>query len=153
MSKQETYLMMQEQSKKLVDEAAIKLSRIEQSRQQAEQQLALLQEYNSEYQHKLSQLLVDGVAHQKLMNFHQFMNTLEESIKQQHQVLLQWQDKKQQAFLVWSNFQRQLNAYTTLLTQLQKRQQYQENRIQQKMFDEFATQKSIRRSVNEYVHR
>lgn len=147
MTKSSTYSMLKELTQKSVDESASQLGHIEQSYQQAKQQLEMLNNYYDEYQARLTQSMNKGIDNTLLQNYQQFISTLEFSIKQQQQTLEHWEQNKQKALESWQLEQRRLNAFSTLYEREEKQRITKENRQEQKHLDEFVQNQIIRKEI------
>lgn len=73
--------------------------------------------------------------------------TLEQAIDQHRKQLAQWSIKVEQAVKYWQEKQQRLNAFETLQERAETTQRQQENRLDQKLMDEFA-QRASQRSLN-----
>lgn len=146
---QTAFLTLQELAQKAVDKAAIQLKKACDHYYSVEHQLNELNDYYQEYQQRLNHALLSGMGGGQLANFQSFIITLEQSITQQKQRLIMLSIQQKQATQHLYQCQKKLNGYTTLLEKKQQIRLQQQNRIQQKMTDEFAQQQSIRRALYE----
>lgn len=143
------FLTLQELAQKSVDDAAIKLKKADDNYHNAQQQLNELKDYYLEYQQRLQYSLTKGVKSGDLTNLHVFIGTLEKSISLQQQQLLSLSIKQKQATQHLFQCQKKLNGYKTLLEKKHLVLLEQQNRLQQKLTDEFAQQQSVRRTMYE----
>lgn len=143
------FTTLQELAQKSVDEAAIKLKKADDNYLEAQHQLNELNDYYQEYQQRLNHSLITGVTGGELANFQAFIVTLEKSILQQKQRLLTLNIQQKQAIQQLYRCQKKLNGYNTLLAKKKHILVERQNRLQQKLTDEFAQQQSIRRALYE----
>ncbi|WP_085248185.1 flagellar export protein FliJ [Gilliamella mensalis] len=149
-SGQFAFLTLKKLAKKSVDETLLKLKKAHENHHHAQSQLHVLNDYYAEYQQKLNNALSRGIKGGELSNFNAFIATIEQGIAQQQKVLLTLDIKQKQITNQLNQSQKSLNTYTTLLDKHYKKQQQQQNRLQQKLTDEFAQLQLARRALNEY---
>ncbi|OCG17092.1 flagellar export protein FliJ [Gilliamella sp. App6-5] len=149
-SGQFAFLTLKKLAKKSVDDTLLKLKKAHENHRHAQSQLHVLNGYYAEYQQKLNNALSRGIKGGELNNFNAFISTIEQGIAQQQKVLLTLDIKQKQITNQLNQSQKSLNTYTTLLDKQYKKQQQQQNRLQQKLTDEFAQLQLARRALNEY---
>ena len=103
--------------------------------------------YQDEYRVRLNDTLSNGMASSSWQNYQQFIQTLEQAIDQHRHQLAQWNTKVEQAVKHWQEKQQRLNAFETLNERAETSARLQENRLDQKLMDEFA-QRASQRSLN-----
>ncbi|AJJ09063.1 flagellar export protein FliJ [Yersinia rohdei] len=147
MKNQSPLVTLRELAKKAVEQASTQLGQARLSYQNAEQQLTMLLSYQDEYRVQLNDTLSQGMASSRWQNYQQFIQTLEQAIDQHRNQLAQWNVKVEQAVKYWQEKQQRLNAFETLQERADTTARLQENRLDQKLMDEFA-QRASQRSLN-----
>ncbi|CAM4052341.1 flagellar export protein FliJ [Serratia silvae] len=147
MKPQSPLIILRDLAQDAVEQAAQQLGQARQAQQAAEQQLAMLLNYQDEYRQKLNSTLSSGMGSASWQNYQQFIGTLEQAISQHRQQLLQWSEKVERAVKQWQDKQQRLNAFETLNTRALTAEQMLENKRDQKLMDEFA-QRSSQRNLN-----
>jgi len=132
-------------AEKAVDDAAIRLGEMRRGCQQAEEQLKMLMDYQSEYRTNLNTDMTQGIGSQRWQNYQQFISTLEKAIDQHRQQLMQWTTKVEQALNAWREKKQRLQAWQTLQDRQISAALLAENRLDQKKMDEFAQRASMRK--------
>ena len=133
-------------AEKAVDDAAIRLGEMRRGCQQAEEQLKMLIDYQSEYRNNLNTDMTKGIGSQRWQNYQQFISTLEKAIDQHRQQLMQWTTKVEQALNAWREKKQRLQAWQTLQDRQTSAALLAENRLDQKKMDEFAQRASMRKT-------
>ncbi|OCG31029.1 flagellar export protein FliJ [Gilliamella sp. Choc4-2] len=149
-SSQLAFLTLKKLAQKSVDDSLIKLKKATDNHQHAKSQLNILNNYYCEYQQKLSEALSEGIKGYELNNFNAFIASIEQGIAKQKKHLLTLDMKQKQITNQFNQSQKNLNTYKTLLNKQHYRYLQQQNRLQQKLTDEFAQQQLARRISNEY---
>ncbi|CNJ96044.1 flagellar biosynthesis chaperone [Yersinia frederiksenii] len=147
MKNQSPLVTLCELAQKAVEQATTQLGQARLSYQNAEQQLTMLLSYQDEYRVRLNNTLSNGMASSSWQNYQQFIQTLEQAIDQHRNQLAQWNVKVEQAVKHWQEKQQRLNAFETLQERADTTARLQENRLDQKLMDEFA-QRASQRSLN-----
>ncbi|MDR3433110.1 MAG: flagellar export protein FliJ [Rouxiella aceris] len=125
-------------AQKALDQATNHLGQVRKSQTQAQEQLSMLLNYQQEYREKLNSTMSDGIAANTWQNYQQFISTLEVAIDQHNKQLMQWNQRLDSALIQWQEKQQRLNAYQTLQQRASDQQKHLENRLDQKLNDEFA---------------
>ncbi|OCG42681.1 flagellar export protein FliJ [Gilliamella sp. Bif1-4] len=136
-------------AQKSVDDNLIKLKKANENHQNAQSQLNVLNNYYVEYQQKLNNALSEGIKGSELNNFKSFITSIEQGIEQQKKLLLSLDIKQKQITNQLNQSQKSLNTYTTLLNKHYNQYLQRQNRLQQKLTDEFAQLQLARRVLNE----
>lgn len=136
-------------AQKSVDDNLIKLKKANENHQNAQSQLNVLNNYYVEYQQKLNKALSEGIKGSELNNFKSFITSIEQGIEQQKKILLSLDIKQKQITNQLNQSQKSLNTYTTLLNKHYNQYLQRQNRLQQKLTDEFAQLQLARRVLNE----
>ncbi|CNI29515.1 MULTISPECIES: flagellar export protein FliJ [Yersinia] len=147
MKNQSPLVTLCELAQKAVEQATTQLGQARLSYQNVEQQLTMLLSYQDEYRMRLNDTLSNGMASSSWQNYQQFIQTLEQAIDQHRNQLAQWNVKVEQAVKHWQEKQQRLNAFETLQERAESTARLQENRLDQKLMDEFA-QRASQRSLN-----
>lgn len=137
-------------AQKSVDDNLMKLKKANENQQNAQSQLNVLTDYYVEYQQKLNNALSEGIKGNELNNFTLFIASIEQGIEQQKKLLLSLDIKQKQIIKNLNQSQKNVNTYTTLLNKQHNQYLRQQNRLQQKLTDEFAQLQLARRILNEY---
>ncbi|MWP49029.1 flagellar export protein FliJ [Gilliamella sp. Lep-s21] len=137
-------------AQKSVDDNLMKLKKANENQQNAQSQLNVLTDYYVEYQQKLNNALSEGIKGNELNNFTLFIASIEQGIEQQKKLLLSLDIKQKQIIKNLNLSQKNVNTYTTLLSKQHNQYLRQQNRLQQKLTDEFAQLQLARRILNEY---
>ncbi|MDR5615822.1 flagellar export protein FliJ [Arsenophonus sp.] len=127
-------------------QAALQLSHIQRQRQQMQQQLIQLLQYQDEYHQQLNTILHHGTSSAILQNYQQFLLTLEQAITQHQQQLVSWQQRETIAKKNWQGKQQKTNAFNKLQQRSERLQKKQADFIEQKQMDEIAQRAVLRTS-------
>lgn len=131
-----------------VQDAATQLGKTRQAFAQAEEQLNQLLHYELEYRNQLHQNMThDGMAVNNWMNYQQFMTSLDKTLEQHRHHVTQCQQRVNLALTNWQEKKRRLNAFETLRDRAQASQLLRENRLDQKMMDEYAQRATLRKAT------
>lgn len=119
-------------------EAASKLAKLQKQLQQAEQQLAGLEQYRTDYQQQWINRGQQGVTGEWLMNYQRFLSQLETAISQQRNSV-QWHagnvDKAREQ---WRQAYARLEGLKKLVQRYHEQARQQAERQEQKAMDEMA---------------
>jgi flagellar export protein FliJ len=129
-----------------VENAALRLGEMRRGFQKVEEQLQMLMDYQLEYQNSLNSDMSQGIASLRWQNYQQFIQTLEKTIEQHRQQLMQWNHKVEQALNFWREKKQRLQAWETLQDRQASAALLVENRLDQKKMDEFAQRATLRNS-------
>ena len=130
---------------KEVDDAAVRLGEMRRCCQQAEEQLNMLINYQFEYSSSLNDNMSQGIASNRWQNYQQFIQTLEKAIDQHRQQLSQWNNKVNLALNFWQEKQKRLQAWQTLQDRKAAQVLLAENKLDQKLMDEYAQRATLRK--------
>ncbi len=131
------------------DEAAKQLQRLMGSRNEAVQQLSMLQEYRQDYAERLHKTAESGLSASNYHNFRQFIATLDEAISLQNGVVAQIDLKLESGRQQWQSEKRRVNSFETLLTRQARQQALRDSRTEQRANDEISVNQ-FRRMQNAY---
>ncbi|OZI33336.1 flagellar export protein FliJ [Bordetella genomosp. 10] len=120
------------------DEAARQLGRLHAARNDAERQLAMLQDYRQDYLQRLQHAMVSGMSAADCHNYQRFIGTLDDAIGQQNAVLAQAEDHLAKGKLRWQEEKRKLNSFDALAQRAANVEARAEARREQRANDEYS---------------
>ncbi|MCL4410831.1 flagellar export protein FliJ [Aliidiomarina haloalkalitolerans] len=123
------------------DKAGQLLASDRRNQHQIEQQQELLLNYRAEYAQQLQDLMMAGIDPVTLQNYRQFLMSLDDSILQASRALHQQTQKVKQSQNQWQQEQKKLSSFTTLNDRRAAAERVKENRKEQRLNDEFASQR------------
>lgn len=130
-----------------VEAAAASLGKLAHQLQQQEQKLALLLQYRSDYQSRLSGAAGSGLDSRDFRNFSEFMKQLEQAIRQQQAVVLDARRRVAAGRQHWQEKQKKSKAYGTLAQRTAAAAMRVENGREQKLQDDFGSRTSKSRAL------
>jgi flagellar FliJ protein len=130
-----------------VESAAANLGKLAQQLRQQEQKLALLGQYRSDYQSRLSGAASSGLDGRNFRNFSEFMKQLEQAIHQQQAVVLDARRRLAAGRQHWQEKQKKSKAYGTLAQRAATAAMRIENGREQKMQDDFGSRTSKNKTL------
>lgn len=142
MSAKSVICTLQQISAKAVDEAAGQLATSNKELAAEESKLSMLEVYRNEYSSKLSANLASGVDIQMHQNYLRFMHMLDDAIHGQQLVVANAKQQVQFDQSAWQESNKKKLSYEVLGDRAQQRMQLVEDRLEQKMMDEFAMRSS-----------
>jgi len=123
------------------DEATRKLGRLIAAENSQRSRLQMLEDYRNEYAQRLRDAATQGVTPTVLLNYQDFLARIDEAIQQQRQAVINSEQSKKAGQEHWHTQNKQLKAIDTLSQRHEARERYQENKLDQKLQDEFAARK------------
>lgn len=114
------------------------------SKKRWEQQKAQLQnliDYQDEYHQRHGQTSQVGLSTLQLIEFRRFMDQLEQTIKQQGQIVKQAEREFQIKQQHWLKLKNNAKVVEHLVENIQQQEQEQENKLEQRLLDEFGLRK------------
>lgn len=123
------------------DEATRRLGQLIAAEQNEKSRLDMLEQYREEYAQRLRDACVQGITQLALRNYQDFLGRIDEAIAQQRKNLANSQRNTQAGQENWQAQNRQLKAIDTLSHRHFSREQYLENRAEQKSQDEFNSRR------------
>lgn len=139
---------LREMAEDALQEATTQLGKMRQACTQAEEQLNQLVNYELEYRQQLQQNMTsDGMAATNWMNYQQFMTSLDKTLEHHRQHVSQCQQRVNQALKNWQEKKQRLNAFETLRDRAQATQLLKENKLDQKLMDEYAQRATLRKEI------
>lgn len=124
-----------------MDEAARRLGELLTGEQEASNRLSLLQQYRAEYHGRFVAEARNGMGRNTLSNYQTFLQRLDDAILQAQSLVAQSKQRTVQGQQEWLDKRGRVQAYDTLSTRHQVREQGIENRKEQKLLDEHAARK------------
>jgi flagellar FliJ protein len=125
-----------------VDKAAVRLGHSIRFANDAEQKLAILNQYRDDYGVRLQKNCESGLTAMDYRNFQQFIDKLDQAISGQQQIVRNAKKQIEEDKSSWQASERKRVSFDTLATRAQKVVQKKENKLDQKQMDEFASRRS-----------
>jgi flagellar protein FliJ len=119
--------------------AAASLGAMNRQLQQHEERLQVLVNYRNEYQQRLRHTSGSGVDAAGLRNFVDFLERLEQAIRQQHALVVEARTRVDCGRSDWQLKQHKSKAYGTLVQRVEVQARRQQVHKEQKSQDEFAS--------------
>ncbi|MGB4466898.1 MAG: flagellar export protein FliJ [Azovibrio sp.] len=139
MSQKFTLQPLLELMRERTDEASRRLGEVIAVEQSARSKLQLLLDYRSEYVQRFQEAQVQGLTLQVWQNYQAFLNKIDDAIRQQTAQVEASAQNTAAAQQYWQTQNTRLKAIDTLSARHDRKVQYQENRQEQKLLDEFAS--------------
>lgn len=111
----------------------------EQNLQSQQQKLKGLNDFRLDYSMQLSQKGQQGLSSAGFSHFQNFINKIEQAIKQQSSAVSTAKQVSRQRQSLWLAEQVKTKAIAKLIEKQQQKQQQQQAKVEQLMLDEFAT--------------
>jgi len=121
-----------------VDEAAKSLQKAASEREQAQEQLEMLNSYRLDYAQRLLDSAEEGLTASNYLNFRRFLSTLDDAISQQNSIVTQSESRLEAGRQQWYAEKRRLSAYEALNTRQRQQHALREARREQRASDEIA---------------
>lgn len=136
-----------ELAEQTLSETTNQLGQVRQVHANAAAQLEQLINYEQEYGRQLqTEMSATGMRVVDLLSHQFFISSLSRVVKQHTGHVAACQQSVDHALDRWKNDKRRLNAFETLVNRADLVQQTKENRLEQKLMDEFAQRASLRNS-------
>ncbi len=129
------------------NKAATKLREAELEYQQNIQRLSSVGEYRLEYMKRLNQRSAEGMNSYTFSHFHAFINKLDNAAEQVQIAVTQAKAMVTKRKQEWLNQRQKVQAVELLREKKLKVLSIAEEKREQKMFDEIATQQFVRRNM------
>jgi flagellar protein FliJ len=133
--------LMQERT----DEATQQLARLIANERDANNKLALLQQYRDEYAERFRLAGQKGLTQGEWHNYREFLNRLDEAIDTQRQMVRVQAQKTQAGQVHWQQQRQKLEAFHTLSDRHFASQESAKHRREQKTQDEFSARAKDRK--------
>lgn len=132
------------------DAATKKLGQLNQQQQSAQQKLTTLQQYRRDYQMKFQEASQQGMGPADLRNFQDFINRLDQAIRQQQQVIEKAKTNVQTGRHELMDSTRKMKSFDTLaqrhVESEMKVEAKKEQRLQDEQTGRFAAQHALNKS-------
>ena len=128
------------------DASAKNLGKLNSQQQEAEKKLNLLLQYRHSYQSHFQNSTEKGMDNIEWLNFIAFMDKLDAAITEQRQTVLHVQNKRAAGNDEFLSHQRKLKSYSTLSKRQHMAEILRQNKLEQKLLDEFAINSVWRKS-------
>ncbi|NQY62323.1 MAG: flagellar export protein FliJ [Alteromonadaceae bacterium] len=129
-------------------QAALKLQAAEFDYQQNIERLNNVGEYRLEYMKRLSQRAMEGIDSATYTHFHAFVSKLDNAAEQVQIAITQSKSLVDQYKSLWLKQRQKVQAVELLREKKCKKLAIIAEKQEQKMFDEIATQRFVRRNLN-----
>lgn len=113
-----------------------------------QQKLQGLNDFRLEYSQQLHNKAQQGMSCENIKQFNSFINKIEEAINQQATTVRTAKQVEEQRRQLWLTQQAKTKAIEKLIEKKTIEKQVKENKAEQKMLDEFATNIFMRRITN-----
>jgi len=123
------------------DEATRRLGQLIAAEQNAKSRLIMLEQYRDEYAQKLRDAITQGITQLALRNYQEFLGRIEEAIMQQSLAVKNSEHQTASGQEHWKTQSRKLKAIDTLSQRHDTRERHRENKMEQKILDEFSSRK------------
>lgn len=138
--------MLREKAQEKLDDTTQQLGKTRQIYEKAHAQLRQLQRYQHEYQHQLTARAKEtGLSVAHLQSYQSFIESLGRVVTQYSSHVTACQHAVDQVVRDWKHDYLKLNAFTTLISRADDIAKAKENRHEQKLMDEFASQILLRK--------
>lgn len=124
------------------DQATQGLARLIASERDAKTRLGLLQQYRDEYDERFREAAQDGLRQAEWRNYREFLNRLDEAIKQQTEAVALQQQHTAAGQANWQQQRARLQAFDALLERHRSSEARRELRQEQKAQDELAARRT-----------
>lgn len=121
-----------------VDEAAKRVQQAARARTRAQEQLETLHAYRLDYAQRLQERGQNGLTASNYLNFHRFLNTLDEAISQQNTIVAQSESRLVAGRQQWQAERQRLGAFEALQSRQKQQQALREAKREQRASDEIA---------------
>ncbi len=111
------------------------------------QQLESLGNYRQEYAQRLQRAMCQGIDPATMGNYQQFLGALDDALERARQALIAQQQRVTKTQQQWQSKQCKLSSYETLTARRVLQEQLAETRREQRLSDEFVTNREVRRRL------
>ena len=101
----------------------------------------MLEQYREEYAQRLRESIAQGITRLVMLNYQDFLARIDEAIAQQKLAVENSERSTKAGQEEWKAQNKQLKAIDTLSQRHDARERQRENKIEQKLQDEFTTRK------------
>lgn len=139
--------VLRDLTEKELTKTTTRLGRARQAHVQESSRLELLETYASQYRQQLQNTIVDGGISILALQTHQnFLASLDHVVAQQVRQVSASQERVDDMLAIWKRDKQRANAFNTLKNRAETQKLIKENRLEQKMMDEFARRVSQRKT-------
>ena len=131
------------------DEAAERMGTCSRRQREAQEKLALLERFRDEYEERLRQALRDDASPELILNHRRFLARLDDALILQREELARCAQRLEEAHRAWQAVRTRRRAFEVLEARADAEALAQAQRLAQKMLDEHASQKHLRRAREE----
>ncbi len=131
------------------DEAAERMGACNRRQREAQEKLALLERFRDEYEERLRQALRDDASPELILNHRRFLARLDDALILQREELARCAQRLEEAHRAWQAVRTRRRAFEVLEARADAEALAQAQRLAQKMLDEHASQKHLRRAREE----
>jgi flagellar FliJ protein len=128
------------------EQAALLLKSAQLECQKRHNQLSALNNYRLEYMKQMQSQQGQAISASHYHQFHRFIRQIDDAITQQNRVVADGEKQKEYRQLHWLEKQKKRKAVELLLASKALKRQVVEQKREQKMTDEFASQQFYRRN-------
>ncbi|WNV06827.1 flagellar export protein FliJ [Candidatus Methylospira mobilis] len=121
------------------EQTAVRMSDAIREKEVAANKLAVLEQYREEYRDICAARMVEGLSILEYSNFQAFMANMDRTIAGQQQIVEKIQERVDNARGVWQAAERKRLSFDVLQAQEEKKRLHRENRLDQKLMDEYAS--------------
>ena len=129
---------MMEMEQQKPDDWARNLGQLNSRQQEVEKKLTLVLQYRQNYQLQLQSSIANGIDQIEWRNFNAFLNKLDAAVTEQRQAVLHAKTLTTIANNEFLACQRKLKSYSTLSKRQHMAETLKQNKLEQKLLDEFA---------------
>jgi flagellar FliJ protein len=122
-----------------VEQTAIRMGGAIKEKEDALSKLAILEQYREEYRATCAERMAAGLSILEYSNFQAFMANMDRTIAGQQHIVDKIQERVEKARSAWQAVERKRLSFSVLQTQEEKKRQDRENRLDQKLMDEYAS--------------
>lgn len=123
------------------DEATRTLGKLIAAEQSQRSRLQMLEQYREEYAQRLRDTIAQGVTRLVMLNYQDFLARIDEAIAQQKLAVQNSELSTKAGQEHWKAQNKQLKAIDTLSQRHDARERHRENKLEQKIQDEYTTRK------------
>jgi len=128
-----------------VEQTAIRMGGAIKEKEDALSKLAILEQYREEYRATCAERMAAGLSILEYSNFQAFMANMDRTIAGQQHIVDKIQERVEKARSAWQAVERKRLSFNVLQTQEEKKRQDRENRLDQKLMDEYASASKLHR--------
>jgi flagellar protein FliJ len=120
------------------EQTAMHMSSAVKEKEEALSKLAILEKYREEYRDICAARMSEGLSILEYSNFQAFMANMDRTIAGQQRIVEKMQERFEKARSAWQAVERKRLSFSVLYAQEEKKRLDRENRLDQKVMDEYA---------------